>query len=102
MTPTWKVGDVFYRFIDSIDFMRVYAFTVTKVHKLRTEVQSRTTRAVVSHQTFANEYAKTEADAVQLAIDEVERDAKFSEGVAASKRKLATSYKQFLLGGMKS
>ena len=96
MTPTWKVGDVFYRFIDAVDYMRVYAFTVTKVHKLKTEVQSRSTRAVVTHRVFVAEYAETEAGAVELAIKATQQEASFHLSVAGSKQLLANTYKKFL------
>lgn len=97
VTPTWKVGDVVYRFIDSIERMGVYQYTVIKVHKLKSELRSRTTRVMVYHETFAHTYSASEAGAVQLAIKATQQEASFHLSVAGSKQLLANTYKKFLL-----
>lgn len=99
MTFTWKVDDTYYRFVDGIDRLDVQRVIVKQIAKLYSVVHSVNGgyRRKVYHEEFLKEYATTPREAVNLCIQNTERQARFYEGRAKSERTLATSYKKYIL-----
>lgn len=93
---TWKEGDFYFTFVDAVDCMLIREVMVHHVTKRRTEVRSRTGRAVVDNPHFLKYYATTRRAAVELAIAKTKAEARFHQGVVESKKALAASYQAYL------
>lgn len=93
---TWKVGDVFYRFIDAGDLMVVSRFDVVSVGKEYTALRSKRSARREKNSNFLREFSRTKKGSVKLHIDRLRKNALDQKSASKRSDEQADEYEKYL------